>query len=84
MVINFEFNVDQNVQLLYEAPENVFIQVKAEDGVFIGDKEVTVENGLPFISGYHRFFIKKGDAIYVIGRYPSTKIRVLITSALDV
>lgn len=80
MVLQFVFVVTNVAQQLIDPPEDIFLQIKAEDGIFIGNATVTVANGLPFIAGTHQFALKKNDAIWAVSINPSTPVRCLITS----
>lgn len=80
MVLQFVFTVTQTPQLLYHPTQNVYLQIKAEDGIFIGNSGVTVANGLPFIAGTHQFALKSGDDIWAVSVNRSTPVRVLVTS----
>lgn len=82
MVIKvFDFPVTQSPQLFCKEDTNVMVRIKAEQGIYIGNDDVTIQDGFPLSDGYHTFNMQANDFLYVIGSYASSHMRVMIYSA---
>ena len=80
MIEVFVFQVTQTSQIFVKKDVNVTVKVKAEQGVFIGPEDVTIETGFPVGDSYQTFNLQANDFLYVVGSYPDTHMRVMVYS----
>jgi len=78
MIECFSFPVTQSSQIFVKKDYNVTVRIKAEQGIFIGPEEITIQSGFPLSDGYHTFNLQANDFLYVIGSYAISYMRVMV------
>lgn len=79
MIESKELLITTDVQQITKADTNYTVRIKGNSGVYIGGKDVTIENGFPLWNGYHTLSLLKDNPLYAIA-VSDKAIRILVNT----